>query len=265
MIIEHPGDLATNEVRILKDDARLIADVCIGDHEAFAQLVDRYQLATYALVMQRIGSAVVAEEITQDVFVAAYEKIHQLKEPTRFGAWLRVIALRECGMWQRRRKRNHKVRSLSETGSVPELRVPCIRSERHEDALGIDALIVELPERLRAAAVLCFQDGLSPSVAASVLGLKAGTLRKRLHDARAKLQRQIVEAAQKNRQMHLLPLDFAERCVCRCEKSRKAKSRKEVMNMAEKKNCGCGCMSESKRPAKTKDSKKKTRTKKEKK
>jgi hypothetical protein len=89
-------------------------------------------------------------------------------------------------------------------------------------------MIQELPEGLRAAAVLCFEDELSPSTASAVLGLKPGTLRKRLHDARAKLQHQIVEKAEKEFRIHLLPKDFAKRYVCRCKKAQEEKAREDV-------------------------------------
>jgi hypothetical protein len=124
-------------------------------------------------------------------------------------------------------------------------------SKRDEAPLGIDALIAELPEGLRAAAVLCMEDELSPSAAAAVLGLKPGTLRKRLHDARARLQRRVLEKAKRDLLLHLLPKDFAERCVCRCEESEEAKSRMEVIAMSEKKECDCGCLESSKRRVKT--------------
>jgi DNA-directed RNA polymerase specialized sigma24 family protein len=86
-----------------------------------------------------------------------------------------------------------------------------------QPAFGIETLINELPDGLRAAAVLCFVEDVSPGAAASVLGLKPNTLRKRLFDARVRLQRQIVKKAEKELELHLLPNDFADRCVCRCQ------------------------------------------------
>ncbi len=225
----------------MTNDAQLIEGTLNGDHDAFGLLVGKYQAPTYALAFQHVGSSAVAEEITQDVFVTAYRKLDQLKDSSRFGAWLRSITLRQCAMWHRSEKRKPKTDRLPADLSALE---PA--TARGEESLGIDGLIQELPEGLRAAAVLCFEEELSPSAAAAVLGVKPGTLRKRLHDARARLQRQIVEWADKELRTHLLPRDFAERCVCRCEQ---ALARKEVRRaMAKKKACGCGCLG--KRPAK---------------
>lgn len=86
-----------------------------------------------------------------------------------------------------------------------------------------------------------------------MLGLKAGTLRKRLHDARARLQRQITEKAERELLLHLLPKDFAERCVCRCrEADQLGKCRKEVITVGQKNDCDCGCKTATKSKQKAK-------------
>jgi len=232
------------------DDVTLIAQTLLGDRDAFGILVRRYETAVYALALPRVGSAAVAQEIAQDVFVAAYRKLDQLKDRTRLGGWLRSITRRQCDMWRRSEKRKPNTRPLRAEEMAADARAVNAAGQPGEALFGIESMIRQLPEGLRAAAVLCLEDELSPSVAAAVLGLKPGTLRKRLHDARARLQRQIVEKARKELRMHLLPKGFAARCVCRCEKTQLARARKEVITVAEKKNCGCGCVGASKRPAK---------------
>ncbi|MHC4591069.1 MAG: RNA polymerase sigma factor [Planctomycetota bacterium] len=205
----------------MADDAQLVEGALNGDRDAFGLLVRKYQAPTYALTFQRVGRRAVAEEITQDVFVAAYHKLDQLEDGARFGSWLRTIALRHCAMWHR-----------SETGKPRPGRLPAdlgppqLAPLEGEEPLGVDGFIQELPEGMRAAALLCFEDELSPSAAAAVLGIKPGALRKRLHDARARLQRQIVEWAEKELRTHLLPKGFAERCVCRCEKAEGKRERR---------------------------------------
>jgi RNA polymerase sigma-70 factor (ECF subfamily) len=236
------------------NDVELIEKTLSGDREAFGRLVHKYQSSTYALAFQRIGNGALAEEIAQDAFVTAYQKLGQLKDRRRFGNWLRSITIRLCGMWLRSQKRKPRTRPLP-VGHVAESSA----DQSPEALFDIDALIQRLPERLRAAAVLCLQDEFSPSEAAAVLGLKPATLRKRLHDARAQLQRQIVEVAEKELEMHLLPGDFAERCICRCERAQEARVKGKVKNVARKKNCGCGCLGDSRarRPTKSKTKQKK--------
>lgn len=247
----------------MTEDEKAIARSLEGDSKAFDALVRRYQLPIYALALQRVGSTVEAEAIAQEVFVRAYLKLGQLRDASRFGAWLRSITLRECGMWLRspKRRRERQEVSLEQVGDGL-LTAPAV-PDAEGILLEIDALILGLPERLRAAAVLCLKEELAPAEAADVLGIKPGTLRKRLHDARARLQRQIVERAEAQLELHLMPGDFAERCICRCEKARNSKARKEVSTVAKKKDCGCGCMSASKAKSQGKAGKK-TKVKKEK-
>lgn len=230
----------------MTNDAKLIGKTLNGDVEAFGLLVRKYQSPTYAVAFRRIGRWDIAEEITQDAFVTAYQKLSQLKDRNRFGAWLRSITFRLCGMWLRSKIRNSSTHPLPAhlSGANPV-------GKTREATLGVDSLIKRLPQRLKAAAVLCFEDELSPSAAAGVLGIRPGTLRKRLHDARAQLQRKVVEKAEQELRMHLLPKNFAEKCVCRCKKSERARTRKEVRTMAKKKNCGCGCLGKSRSSGKT--------------
>ncbi|NIA06506.1 MAG: sigma-70 family RNA polymerase sigma factor [Actinobacteria bacterium] len=241
------------------DDTRRIKACLTNDRRAFEGLVRKYQSATYALAIARVRDATAAEEITQDVFVRAYQKLGQLRDSSRFGAWLRSITLRQCGMWLRSNKRQVRTRSLPEEEMGTALSSVKDADQGGEGLFDIAALIEQLPEGLRAAAVLCLEEELSPSAAAAVLGIKPGTLRKRLHDARTKLQFQIVKKAEIQLRLHLLPKDFAQRCVCRCGKAQEAKTRKEVITMSQKKKCGCGCLGrrQSKTVTKTKSKEKK--------
>lgn len=237
----------------MKKDAVLIENALNGLSEAYAELVKRYQLPVYAVALQRVRSAAAAEEITQVVFVTAYQKLEQLKDREKFGAWLRKIAVRQCGMHFRSEAQKEKIMHKLEVGDPAiDPATPIIYPAIDQPTFfEIESLIDKLPEGLRTAAVLCIVEGVSRTAAASVLGLKPGALRKRLFDARARLQRQIVEKAERELQLHLLPKDFADRCICRCQRS--AQKRKEVIKMAKKKDCGCGCMGKAKRKVKSTD------------
>ena len=215
------------------DEAAIIQKILQGDRESFSQLVAKYRAPVIALAFNRMGNAADAQEIAQDAFVTAFRRLSELRDQNRLGAWLRSITLRLCAMRWRSVKRGPDMQSLPEDHEAPD---PA--SLTAESPFGFEALLRDLPSGLRAAAVRCFEDELSPSAAAAVLGIAPTALRKRLHDARARLQRHIVEKAERELQLHLLPRDFAERCICRCGR---AVPRKEVMTMAAKKNCGCGC------------------------
>ena len=62
------------------DDVQLIHSTLSGDDEAFSTLVQRYQKSVHALAWRKIGDFHHAEEITQDTFLQAYEKLPTLKK-----------------------------------------------------------------------------------------------------------------------------------------------------------------------------------------
>ena len=202
----------------------------------------------------------VAEEIAQEVFLTAFRKGTQLRDHRRLAGWLRTIALRNCASWWRSRKREPTwlpIPNEQEGVSEPPAAQP---APWEEDGLGVASMISELPQRLRAAAALCFEQDLSSSAAAAVLGVKPSTFRKRLHDARARLQRRIFEKVRNELRPHVLPRDFAKRCVCRCEAAERGNQRKEVIKVTGQKPCGCGCVDAGvRRPAKPSGKTKKTK------
>jgi RNA polymerase sigma-70 factor (ECF subfamily) len=210
----------------MNQDAVLIEKTLAGQSEAYAQLVKKYQLPVYALALKRTRSAATAEDIAQVVFVTAFQKLAQLKDRKKFGAWLRSITIRQSSMHFRSETQNKRIlRQLELEDHATRSTDPNTIPAFNQPVFGIESFINALPEGLRAAAVLCFVEGVSPGAAASVLGLEPNALRKRLFDARVRLQRQIVKKAEKELQLHLLPKDFADRCVCRCQRAVQSKKK----------------------------------------
>ena len=86
------------------DDARLIQRVLDGDDTAFSALVRKYQKPVHALVWRKIGDFHIAEDITQDTFLKAYQELATLKKPQSFASWLYVIAANHCSTWLRKKR-----------------------------------------------------------------------------------------------------------------------------------------------------------------
>ena len=72
------------------NDDKLVQLTLEGDHDAFAALVERYQSQIHALVWRKIDDFHIAEDITQEVFFTAYQKLATLARPDRFAKWLYV-------------------------------------------------------------------------------------------------------------------------------------------------------------------------------
>jgi len=69
-------------------DVELIHRILDGDDAAFTVLVKKYQKPVHALVWRKIGDFHIAEEITQDTFLKAYQGLATLKKPQSFASWL---------------------------------------------------------------------------------------------------------------------------------------------------------------------------------
>ncbi|MXZ01292.1 sigma-70 family RNA polymerase sigma factor, partial [Candidatus Poribacteria bacterium] len=65
-------------------DAKLIQRVLSGDDTAFSTLVRKYQKPVHALVWRKIGDFHIAEDLTQDTFLKAYQNLAPLKDPQAF-------------------------------------------------------------------------------------------------------------------------------------------------------------------------------------
>ena len=74
--------------------AELVRAAQRGNQDAFGQLFERYRPGIVALAMRRVRNADEAEELAQDVFIQAMQKIDQLRVPEAFGGWLRRIVHR---------------------------------------------------------------------------------------------------------------------------------------------------------------------------
>lgn len=72
----------------------LVRSAQAGDREAFGELFERYRPAIVALALRRVRNAEEAEELAQEVFIQAMNKIEQLRVPEAFGGWLRQIVHR---------------------------------------------------------------------------------------------------------------------------------------------------------------------------
>ncbi len=223
-----------NTVTAMTPDVTLVRTALAGDEKAFNSLVKRYQQSVYALVWSVVHHSTIAEDITQDVFIAAYSRLSDLRTPGSFAAWLRRIAINTARMWLRTQFNREISSDMDQFVDSKPTEQESLRQE-------IAEALVSLTERQREVVLLCYMDGVSRHDAARFLGLNEGTLRKRLHDAKRMLQKRIVEATERNVKEYLLPKGFERRCICACKRAIEAR-RKEVSKMSAQKKCLCGCL-----------------------
>ncbi len=178
------------------DDVQLIHAVLSGDDSAFNILVEKYEKIVHALVWQQIGDFHYAEEITQDTFLRAYQKLSTLKDPSRFSNWLYKIATNCCRNWLREQKRKNQSQSLEVTPMAEVARSNYDRyvseqreAEATEHRLEIvKKLLDKLPEGERKAMVLYYLGEMTTAEVGKFLGVSVEAVRLRLSRARKRLQ-----------------------------------------------------------------------------
>lgn len=127
-----------------------------------------------------------AEDLTQRVFVLAYERIDELKELTTVGGWLRGIALRVVSS-HRRWRRVRKVKRWLVSSEAPRpagTAAPDQELVAGRDAALVRDIVQSMKPRLRDVLVLCDMEGLAPAEAAKILGVPTNTVRSRRRVAR---------------------------------------------------------------------------------
>ncbi|RMF45044.1 MAG: sigma-70 family RNA polymerase sigma factor [Planctomycetota bacterium] len=174
-----------------------VADIVVraqrGDRGAQAELYERYWDSTVALAARRLRDSTAAEDLAQDVFIHAFQRLDQLRTPAAFGGWLRQITTRMAINMQTRRRvpqamDDNVMGALASTADGPVDLV--LREERTQQVRsGIQQLGETDRETLRAF----YFDDQSIHDMARRFDAPAGTIKRRLHTARHRLARYVAE------------------------------------------------------------------------
>lgn len=163
-----------------------------GDADAFTDLVTRYQGMAFAYAVTTLSDYQLAEDATQQALLTAWRNLASLREPARFGGWLRGIVRFECLRLLRTRSR-HQSESLDGPEAI-EATDPAVDVERQAeirgDLQGMLAHMARLPDGQRVAAQLYYLGDQSQASVAEFLGLSVSTVNNRLREARATLRRE---------------------------------------------------------------------------
>ena len=177
-------------------DVELINRILNGDDTAFTELVKKYQKPVHALVWRKIGDFHIAEEITQDTFLKAYQGLATLKKPQRFASWLYVIATNNSNTWLRKKRlwmQSLEKISNSQSGKATYSQYVIEENERtavEAQREAVKKLLAKLPESERTIITLHYFSEMSSAEIGAFLGVSANTIRSRLRRAQQRLQKE---------------------------------------------------------------------------
>ena len=169
-------------------DARLVLGARRGDAAAFEALVRRHFRAAYAVALAALGNRMDAEDVCQDAFVRALERLDQCRHPERFAAWLLRIVRNRAHNYRDYRRVRAGLPLEPDRGAPASAPRELERTElrgRLEAALGV------LTDIQREVVLLHDMDGWKHRQIGGMLGISEGMSRQHLYVARRKLREEL--------------------------------------------------------------------------
>ncbi len=188
------------------EDTSLVERVRKGDMQAYGLLVAKYQDRVFNLICRMCSRRADAEELAQETFLRALERIRQFRGQSGFYTWLFRIAA-NLTISHRRRAGRVKFQSMTAsdqydgtqaealTAKMAERRRPGPQAEAisAENAIRVNAALQELDDEYRLVVILRDVEDMEYTKIAQVLNVPAGTVKSRLHRARCILREKLTD------------------------------------------------------------------------
>ena len=170
---------------VLARERELVSRARAGDMGAFEVLYRENVRKVFALCFRMASNPTLAEELTQDVFVKAWERLSTFRGESAFASWLYPIAV-NLALSERRSRRRREMRVVTTDDLAPfessETR------EKPDLAVDLERALATLPPGARSVFVLHDVEGMKHEEIAEKVGIVAGTSKAQLHRARRLLR-----------------------------------------------------------------------------
>lgn len=178
-----------------QDDVDLVGRARRGEYSAFEELVRRYRNEVFALSYHYVRDREEAWDLTQEVFIKAHRGLKRFRGDASFKTWLLRITSNRCkDYFKKRRLKTVALEDMAGQDEAPAAAArPDERAASSELGRAIDSALETLPEKHRTAFILREYEGLSYGEMAEVMGCSMGTVMSRLHHARKKMQKALIE------------------------------------------------------------------------
>ena len=169
------------------DPERIKQLVESSDEASFKELFEHFHGKTYAAVMALVRHRQWAEDLTQEAFIRAYRRLDTLREPTKFGPWVAMIAT-NLARDALKRETKYVLTSdpLAGKSNAPEVSVE-EQVLRNESSAWIREALEELTHDQYQVIILFYYYDQKVEDIARIMGTTPGTIKSRLHRARRKL------------------------------------------------------------------------------
>ncbi len=184
-----------------RSDGELVRQFLGGDRGAFELLALRHQNRIFGFCVRLLGSRSLAEEAAQEVLVKVFKNLHRFRGDSKFTTWLYRVTLNHCRNVQAYRARRHEKRHDSLDATREDDDGPGRKRELRDHEPGAEALLIHGEKLAMLQAELAQLDpiwkeilllrdveGFSYDEVGQMLDLAPGTVKSRIHRARAELR-----------------------------------------------------------------------------
>lgn len=184
-ILEFVVDNSYNETELVRNAQQ-------GDGNGFKQLFDLNVNRIYAFCLRMSANPQLAEEITQDVFVKAWENLHKFRGESKFSTWLHSIAINEFLTKKRTEKRF--IQRFTTTDDITKYDRRGEKPEIHFNTnIDLENAISSLPAQAKAVLILHDIEGYRHREIAEMINIEVGTSKAHLHRARKILREELTK------------------------------------------------------------------------
>ncbi|MGC4005336.1 MAG: sigma-70 family RNA polymerase sigma factor [Pirellulales bacterium] len=171
--------------------AELVLAAQAGEMDAFGRLCERYERTILTITYRRLNNYAEAQELTQEVFVQALQKLEQLRQPECFGGWLRSIANRMAINRAVRRGPEYAVENETFDLAGADEETPLGNAVRNETRRKVRAGLRRLGKLDRKTLEAFYVRGKTLVEMSEEFAAPIGTIKRRLHVARKRLAEEL--------------------------------------------------------------------------
>jgi RNA polymerase sigma-70 factor (ECF subfamily) len=165
----------------------LVLRACLGDRWALEALYRRHVRPVMRLSCFLLGRSADADDVVQDTFIRAFDRLADLREPERFGSWVLRIAANVCRSKLRRRRLLESLGLDRGEDDVPldQLTRPGVSPEQRAELAALQKVLNRMPAEERVAWTLRHVEGWTLEETAAATGVSLATVKRRLRRAGA--------------------------------------------------------------------------------
>lgn len=175
----------------MSDDHLLVEQFRRGDEAVFDRIVEQHSVEVAALANRLLGWPGDVEDVTQDIFLAAFLGLKKFRCDCKLKTWLFTITINKC--------RSYRYQRLRRLGHAHGEASPAFAAAKPQSLMGeedfnrVRRAVAALPAKYREAVVLAYLQGLEADEISRILGISKNALHVRLSRARDRLRNDLAE------------------------------------------------------------------------